>query len=204
MKNLNASISGIRPTAYWGALSSSLCINAAVFLSALNIQHLSSTPEGIYKASQPFALAILPVLAAVVSRRVQDVIAHFKLKHVLPGCRALQLAGLDPRINLKNLKKNGKVPPFGSKQNAWWYSEFYQKVKFTPEVVTAQRRYLLFRDLAFIQGVSTLAFVSASMLYGGPAWWGFLISLTTYILFVLSTRNRGKQFVQTAMAVKES
>lgn len=202
MKTNNSTTNLIRPASYWGTLSAIAAFNVFLLILSLNLDFKFDESTNVVAASRPFAFLILPVLASMFSRTAQDAIAHFRIKNILPGCRAVALASLDPRINLKKIKAGGRVPPQGIKQNAWWYTEFYQKVKILPEVVVAQRRYILFRDLAFFQGIALSIFALVSASQGGTAWWSLLVATILYGAFVLSTRNRGEQFVQIAMATE--
>lgn len=189
----------VRPISYWTFLLTFLGIDLVLLFWTVGINLSMDTDLKAIASTKPAGLLFIPILISIFSRPLQDKVAHFKVRCVLPGCRAIELAERDHRIDVKKLKNGERVPPRGPKQNAWWYDR-YKTVKHLPETLVAQQRYILFRDLAFMQAVSAGIIATACAVVGGTAE-GSLIAFGLYAMFVVATRNRGEQFVQTAMAV---
>jgi hypothetical protein len=189
----------IRPKSYWAIAGFVLSLNLFFAYEILGAESILRSDLSLATASRASWPILIVLLGAVFPRRIQDMLAHFRFENVLPACRALELAKADPRINEAKFKTLGKIPPKGERQNTWWYQEIYKAVKQLPEVVMTQKRYILMRDLAFMQAIATLFLASLSLIYGS-SYLFLVLALAMYAVFVSGTRNRGNRFVQTAMA----
>lgn len=140
-------------------------------------------------------------LFGLLSRNVKNRIVHLRFKNPLPGSQAFsRWIKEDPRINTIKLKeKIGKFPTSPKEQNLKWY-ELYQAVKCLPEVVAAQKKYILFRDqsllhffMFIIAGVFDVLASSSFILFG----------YFFFCFIVLSTiaKNYAVEFVKTTVAI---
>lgn len=192
----------LRPASYWFYVGLPVTIQLAALAQHITTHSafsLESTNAGI---TPPALVPVLVVgLLSMLPSRWKDSIAHFSLSDPLPGSEAFsRWAKKDPRINMEKFKGFGRIPKKGKAQNSEWYSKLYQPMKREPEVVSAHRKYLLFRDLAIIEA----AIIICSLIGGVTAPGSQLIigfSVALYAIFVLAAKNTGIRFVQTVMAI---
>lgn len=152
---------------------------------------------------------LLPVvvllLAALIPANMKAIVVYWRMKDTLPGHRAFTThAPADVRIDLESLRKNtGGFPSRPRDQNSAWY-RLYLKVAAEASVVDSHSSYLLFRDLASISLLLTVAAPAAL----------FLISASTatmvaaaafmfvqYILAAIAARNSGIRFVTNVLSI---
>lgn len=191
----------IRPAFYWVTLGSVLIINLFFALLMFGAEPTTIASYDFTALASHSGVSIVGfVMLCAFSRKFQDNIVHFRIRNVLPACSAMALAKSDPRVSTEKFKSLGRVPPKGDAQNTWWYDNIYQKVKNTPEVKAVQKKYLLVRDLAFLQFLALIVLITFAILTRGSINYVILAG-AMYGTFVLATQNIGERFVQTAMAV---
>lgn len=148
------------------------------------------------------------LLAGIVPSTFRDVLVFWKLKHALPGHRAFTvLAPSDPRIDLGKLKNRiGTIPHDPRKQNTTWYG-LYRSVQNEPAVSGTHRVFLLFRDLATISVLGSLAVLlgwALSMLTPLEASWAASLFIIQYLVFAIAARHVGCRLVTTVLALSAS
>jgi hypothetical protein len=156
--------------------------------------------------------ALLPIPALIISSLIsadaKAVLVFWRIKHPLPGSRAFSVhAPADHRIDLEQLKKHvGEFPVDERDQNAKWY-RLYKQVGSDPSVADSHKNYLLFRDIAAMSLILTLA-VPATMTFIGVSRAPILICagwfLCQYFVSAFSAKNTGIRFVQNVLAVHAS
>lgn len=192
----------IRPASYWTICSALILVHLAFFLKKNGIWFTSSDKVFNFGYQVVIPFGVLLMLCAV-PKGIRDSIAHFKIRNPLPGSEAFsRWSKEDERISLDGLKaKFGKLPTKKSKQqNAKWYA-IYQSVKRQPEIIAAQRKYILFRDLALIQACAATSWVFLASIFHPLFEYEWIILIATYGLFVMTVKNTSIRFVQTVMAV---
>jgi hypothetical protein len=195
----------VRPVSYWFYSCSFLIFHLmlALYLVPSFFSFSEELQNYSIKALAPFFIVLC---LSLIPRKVRECVSHFRLKDPLPGCRAFSIyAKDDHRISIETLRRAvGSFPRKGKEQNARWY-RLYMSKKTMPEVIAAQRKYLLFRDLAVIQAGLILAWFSIAILFGTTQIWiVFGINLILYGAFVIATNNSGGSFVQTVLAVSQT
>lgn len=193
----------VRPAPYWFFCVSLVAIHAALFLG---LNNLPSLIDNLTDSPVKAAISFLVLIGVnILPRPVRNSIAHFKLRHPLPSSEAFSRWGKsDHRISMDKIKtKIGTIPRSPDTQSKTWYSELYQKVKREQEVVEAQKKYLLFRDLAILQFGALLFWIGAGIVFAPVPLSMWAILLGGYVLLVVLTRNSGVNFVQQVMAVSQ-
>lgn len=156
--------------------------------------------------------ALLPIpsliLSSLISSHHKAVLVFWRLKHPLPGARAFSIhARADDRIDLDKLKENiGEFPVSEREQNSRWYS-LYRKVQAEPAVIESHRNYLLFRDIAAMSLILTLAVPATLYLLGNKfnllaVAWAFFAG--QWFITALSARAVGIDLVRNVLAIHAS
>lgn len=198
----------VRATYYWSIVTLAAVGNLWMTFSALGI---SVHPKDIVseasllstitspKTVAPVVIAFVFILLRfLIPQKLRLKIAHFKLRDPLPGCRAVTLAKSDARIDMNKFPAIPRSNASGETQNQWWYS-MYKTIKMQPEIVSAQRVYLLLRDLAVFQALMTTLFVVVWFVIGEfPI--ELAVSLIMYIVLATATNNSGTTFVRNVLA----
>jgi hypothetical protein len=182
----------------------------------LTVVLLFIVPELISKAGMTqLAIArglvtiMLPVIVLltvnVLSANTKAMLVYWKPFGVLPGSEAFtKYAPADLRIDMAALRKNvGVLPTDPREQNSKWY-KLYKMVENHTEVSSAQKDFLMYRDMAvmslplivlaplglYFVGVGTNAIGLCAGLF-----------LVQYILTAISGRHAGIRFVCNVLAV---
>ena len=159
------------------------------------------------------ALAITGVVVVwityLVPADIKHVLVFGRLKHSLPGHRFISLSEKDSRVSNSALER--VVPPLTQVrsdpawQNQFWYSEIYRPRKDLPEVASAQKSFLLYRDAATVATISLITvavgqqFLESFFIILDARGFGVIGIFTC--LFLLAANSAGKRFVTTAVAV---
>lgn len=170
-------------------------------VTAWNVEKLA-TRAGLATLMPVAAL----LLAALIPADVKATLVYWRIKDTLPGHRAFSKhAPSDSRIDLESLRKNvGAFPSEPREQNTVWY-RLYKKVASDAAVEGGHKGYLLFRDLAAISIVLTLAAPIGVYLFldGGirTALLAGVLMLVQYLLAAIAARNSGVRFVTNVLAI---
>jgi hypothetical protein len=208
MKNAGRSLKSLN-FAWHVGLASADAIVLAIFVAPELITSATTTQLGLYRA---ISTAVLPIvvllLMNVLSSNVKAMLVYWKPYGWLPGCEAFTKYGLhDPRVDMTQLKKN--VDGWSDEpkeQNAKWY-KLYKQVETIPEVVYAQKDFLMYRDMAVLSlplvviAPLGLHFVDANT---KALWLGASLFIVQYILTAISAQNAGKRFVCNVLAIHSS
>lgn len=166
----------------------------------------TATQLGAYRA---MAAVLLPVLILLITNILPSgakaSLVYWKLRDVLPGSNAFTQHGpSDPRVDMARLKKNtGALPSDPKEQNAKWY-RLYKLVEDRVEVMSAQRDFLLYRDVA---AMSLLLMVLGPPVMHFAGNEGFAVTgaavlfLVQYLAASVSARHAGIRFVCTVLAL---
>lgn len=131
------------------ALYISFLINGELsFLSILTDLKKLRMNDGIAMIMMP---VLVLVLSGIAPSSTKEILVFWRIKHVLPGCRAFsKLALSDDRIDIELLQqKFGKLPSDPREQNSAWY-KLFKRYSGAISVENAHKQYLLSRDLSTI------------------------------------------------------
>lgn len=154
-------------------------------------------------------MAVLPVMVLILSSLVppatKATLVYFRLNYTLPGHRAFtKHAPDDSRIDMDLLKKNvGALPTDPREQNSTWY-KLYKKVEADGAVVDAHKSYLLFRDMASMSALLSIAVPIALYLAdisGRSVGQVFALFAIQYLLTALAAAQSGIRFVKNVLAI---
>ena len=166
----------------------------------------TATQLGTYRAMASVLLPVLILLLTnILPSGAKASLVYWKLRDVLPGANAFTRHGpRDPRVDMVRLKKNvGTLPADPKEQNAKWY-RLYKLVEARVEVMSAQRDFLLYRDIA---SMSLLLMVLGPVVMHFAGNGGFAVSsaaglfLVQYLAASVSARHAGIRFVCTVLAL---
>lgn len=156
--------------------------------------------------------ALLPIpsliLSSIISSEHKAILVFWRIKHPLPGARAFSIhARADDRIDLVKLKENvGEFPVSEREQNSRWYT-LYRKVQAEPSVIESHKDYLLFRDIAAMSLILTIAVPVGLYLLDIK----FKVLAMSAVFFVgqwfvttLSARVAGVRLVRNVLAIHAS
>lgn len=188
------------------ALVTADAIVLAIFIAPELIASATVTQMGLFRA---LGAAILPVLVLlllnVMSSAVKAMLVYWRPYGWLPGCEAFTKYGpADQRIDMAQLKKNaGGWSEDPKEQNAKWF-KLYKLVEAQPEVASAQKDFLMYRDMAAF--TLPLIVIATLALYFSDAqvnaiWGAFLLLVVQYLLTAISAANAGKRFVTNVLAL---
>lgn len=150
---------------------------------------------------------LLLLLTALLPPDIKASLAFWRVRHALPGHRAFSLyLGGDARIDAAALERRiGPFPSEPAAQNAEWY-RVYRLHRNDEAVLDANRRFLLFRDLATVSLLLAVAVPIALKLTGwevamGPSGAMFAVQ---YLLSAVAAQQAGIRFVRTVLAIESA
>lgn len=150
---------------------------------------------------------LLLLLTALLSPDIKASLTFWRTRYALPGHRAFSryLQG-DARIDAVALERRiGPFPVAPAAQNAEWY-RIYRQHRNDDAVLDANRRFLLFRDLATVSLLLAVGVPAALKLTGweiamGPAGAVFVVQ---YLLSAVAAQQAGIRFVRTVLAIESA
>jgi hypothetical protein len=150
---------------------------------------------------------ILFVLNGLLAPDLKAIIVFWKLKNVLPGCRAFSKLGRkDFRVDMNKLVvNNGQLPSDSKTQNELWY-RLYKINKDDLAIQLSHGKFLLGRDLTSMSFLF-LIFVGLPFLIIGKVPFNFIyffFLLIIYLILMIVARNHGNRFVTNVLAVESS
>jgi hypothetical protein len=149
------------------------------------------------------------LLNGLPSSEIKAALVFWRWPHPEPGHRAFsKLAQGDSRIDLSRLQLavGGAFPTEARDQNGAWM-RLYTAHESTPSVRTNHGEWLLFRDLAWLSFLTTMAGGMGAIVLTGASKTSLTYALASACLFLLCTlvaRNHGNRFVRTVMACAAS
>jgi hypothetical protein len=153
------------------------------------------------------APAAILLLGSLMSADLKSAIVFWRVKDVLPGHRAFsKYMALDVRINIEKLKSRlGELPETPESQQAEWY-RIYRLHHQEPAVIDANKRFLLFRDLASVSAlvamiIPAIFWVTAQYEVIRPAAVVFAIQ---YVLGAIAAQLAGIRLVKTVLAIESA
>lgn len=164
------------------------------------------TQAGIGRILTTMIMPVVVLLIVnVLPHDVKSMLVYWKPLGVLPGFEAFSKYGpRDPRTDMVALKKNvGALPTEPTEQNAKWY-KLYKMIPNEPEVLEAQKMFLLYRDMAVL---------SLPLVVLVPLWLNFVgvtnsalalvagLFVIQYLLTAFSARWSGIRFVCNVLAI---
>ncbi|MEZ0183135.1 hypothetical protein AB9T89_12890 [Flavobacterium oncorhynchi] len=150
---------------------------------------------------------ILFAINGLLSPDLKVIIVFWKLKNVLPGCRAFsELAQKDFRVDVNKLIiSHGQLPTAAKTQNELWY-KLYKLNKDDLVIQISHGKFLLGRDLTSMSFLF-LIFVGLPFLIVGKFpinFIYFLVLVFLYLILMIVTRNHGNRFVTNVLALESS
>ncbi|MCR6496304.1 hypothetical protein LJB71_08775 [Thermomonas sp. S9] len=149
----------------------------------------------------------LLLLTSLLSADIKAALVFWRPRHALPGHQAFSKhVHSDTRIDVVALEQRvGPFPVDPAEQQAKWY-KLYRAHKDDNAVLDANRRYLLFRDLATVSAFSALGVPVALKLTGfavaaAPA--GAVFALQ-YILAAVAAQQAGIRLIKTVLAIEST
>lgn len=150
---------------------------------------------------------LLLLLSALFSPDLKASLIFWRVRHALPGHRAFtRYVDGDARIDVAALEQRiGAFPTAPVAQNAEWY-RIYRLHRNDDAVLDANRRFLLFRDLATVSLLLAVGVPIALKLAGlgiaiGPAGAVFVVQ---YLLSSIAAQQAGIRFVRTVLAIESA
>lgn len=181
-------------------------IVVVVFVIPELVSTASMTQLGIARGLSAIALPVIVLLFVnVLSANVKATLVYWKPLGVLPGSEAFTTYGpADPRIDMIALKKNvGVLPTEPKAQNSKRY-KLYKMVENQTEVSSAQKDFLMYRDMA-VMSLFLIFIVPMSLYFVGVGtnalWFCAGLFLIQYVLTAISARHAGIRFVCNVLAV---
>jgi hypothetical protein len=155
------------------------------------------------------AVVVLPVVVLLIGNvlpaNTKAMLVYWRPLGVLPGAESFTKYGpSDPRIDMVALKKNvGVLPTDAREQNSKWY-KLYKMVENQTEVSSAQKDFLMYRDMA-VMSLPLMVLVPLGLYFMGVHANGLWICaglfLVQYILTAISARHAGIRFVCNVLAI---
>lgn len=149
----------------------------------------------------------LLLLNALLSPDLKAALVFWRPRHALPGHRAFsKYAKGDPRIDVAALLgRLGDFPAEPVAQNVLWY-RLYRHHREDASVLDANRRFLLFRDLA------TLSFLLAIVVPIVMKWLGMgatvapaaAVFAVQYLIALVAAQQAGIRLVRTVLAIEST
>lgn len=180
-----------------------------LFASQAPVTELASA-QSLARRAVLVSLLTVPalLLSSLLSSNFKAVLVFWRWRHPLPGARAFSVhAPADPRIALDRLRKNvGEFPQDPREQNSRWYA-LYREVQAEASVCDSHGQYLLFRDLAGVSLLLTLAVPLALLAMAGAT--GIVLGtaaffLGQYLLAAQAGRVAGVRMVRNVLALHAS
>lgn len=202
------SLKGRNVLLIWAVLACDAAIIISIaFPSVFEAATISSL--GIARlASATIAPVIVFFLSSLIPSDIKAVLVFWRLTDALPGHRAFSVyATKDPRIDLGKLKANiGAFPDTARNQNSMWYS-LYRKIQGDVIVATANRQFLLFRDIAAISILLTILVPEVLWALDSSGLHIVYVEglfVAQYIAAMIAARNHGIRLVTNVLAVHSS
>ncbi|MBW8191830.1 hypothetical protein K0504_12360 [Neiella marina] len=160
------------------------------------------------------ATVVLVMLADVLPQSLKHKLVFLRLWHELPGYRCHQLCFSDARLDREELV-DAWPHVFGnevekSDRNRLWYKHIYKDVMEKPQVRSAHKRFLLYRDSC----AGTLVVLLTLILWTTTGLdvphlgllhpWAISIQGGFLMLLLLSAQSNGKRMVVNATVTKLS
>lgn len=193
------------------ALLTVFAANAAVFVTLVTsrVFALPILDQALQKAqyATPGALALVAcgVLNELISPDMKARLVWWRWRNPMPGTRAFtELGPKDSRIDMARLgEKHGPLPSDPAKQNSFWYSNLYNKVKNEALILSIHKSFLFNRDYASFSCVVLFTLVPIAIYYVGwtrecAAYAG--AAILQYLITRQAASNRGDRLVTTVMA----
>nr|WP_295075130.1 hypothetical protein [uncultured Roseateles sp.] len=188
------------------ALATADAILLGLFVAPEVLTSATATQLGLFRA---LSAALMPVLVLLLlnllSSNAKAMLVFWKPLGVLPGCEAFTRHGpADPRVDMAQLKKNvGALPTDPKEQNSKWY-KLYKQIESRTEVMSAQKDFLMYRDMAVLS--LPLALLTPVALWGAGVgasgiWGAAGLFVAQYLLTRVSARHAAERFVCTVLAV---
>jgi hypothetical protein len=150
---------------------------------------------------------LLLLLSALFSPNFKASLVFWRVQHALPGHFAFShYVNDDTRIDVAALRR--RIDPFPSDpaaQNSAWY-RIYRLHRNDEAVLDANRRFLLFRDLATISALLAIGVPTILKLAG----WGIAVAPTgavfavQYLLSAIAAQQAGIRLVRTVLAIESA
>jgi hypothetical protein len=160
-------------------------------------------------AARAAVALLLPVvvllLSGLLSHGIKASLVYWRIADALPAHEAFSKHGpRDARIDLAALENNiGKFPSIPSEQNRLWF-KLYKAVEAQPAVAEAQKKYLLYRDMAAISFL-LLMVVPSGLYFNGAVfsavWTVAGIFALQYVIAAVAARHSGIRFVTNVLAI---
>lgn len=188
-------------------LAAYLCGHVAVFLVVAG-RDPAPVLQLDWKTGGTLAVLTM-VVSFVVSEALSDNakarLVFWRWHNPLPGCAAFsQYMHEDDRIDPVVLQSRlGTLPTDPAQQNSVWYRSIYKPHRDVPSVVQAHGRYLMFRDMATMSVVVSLAALMVVLALPVPPVWkaGYgAVLVLQHALINLSAVNLGVRLVKNALA----
>jgi hypothetical protein len=153
---------------------------------------------------------IAGIASWVVPRKLKETLVFWRVGvRCMPSSRAFsEIAPADPRIDIDRLRaRMGDFPVSPSEQSARWYS-LYRKHQKEAAVEDANLAYLLYRDVASLVPIISLAAIIVGLwvtLPARPNWIGVIVILALeFLLTSVAARNAGIRLVANVLAIEAS
>jgi hypothetical protein len=169
------------------------------------IAAVSLTQLTAARATMALLLPVAVLLpSGLLPHGIKASLVYWKLTDALPAHQAfMKHAPHDACIDMAALQKNvGDFPTVPAEQNRFWF-KLYKAVETDPAIVEAQKKYLLYRDMAAI--LFLLLIVAPACLYLNDSA-SFAVSTVAgilalqYLIAALSARHSGIRFVTNVLA----
>ncbi|MDE9518111.1 hypothetical protein KKJ17_10270 [Xenorhabdus bovienii] len=154
------------------------------------------------------ASVISLLLVNIIPLNLKHIIVFWRIKHVLPGNRVVELCQKDERLNMEDLQREWpdlflhNMPE--QDRNPFWYKKIYKKSEPSFQVIDAHKNFLLFRDLcsAALVMFFCAGFLKIIEINGLYIKWSVLVFLFGMsFLFSIISRYYGNRMVTSAVAV---
>lgn len=191
-------------------LSAFVAFDVAILIAVLapQLRLISTEPEVVARAaSSLLAPPVLLLLSSLIPNQLKASLVFWRARFALPGHRAFSHhAHADPRIDpAKLLARISPYPVEAREQNSAWY-RIYRAHRDDDAVLDANRRFLLFRDLAVVSlllavllpfGIWALGLRSAVL----PT---LIVFIAQYVLSAIAARQAGIRLVTSVLAIEST
>jgi hypothetical protein len=192
-------------TSLWMLLSFNVLMLMIVFF-AENFKNIETNYQSfinIRLGGIVIAPLVIFILNGIISSNQKASLIFFRLKDILPGCRAFsEHAPSDYRIDITKLsEKYGELPSSGKEQNVLWY-KIYKTHSNNPAILKSHKDFLLARDLTSLSFLFLIVLGLPSLFFATITfkWVYFLILLVQYFILLILARNHGYRFVVNVLA----
>ncbi|WP_329893914.1 hypothetical protein [Stenotrophomonas sp. SMYL20] len=191
-------------------LSAFIAFDVAILCAVLapQLRLIATEPEVVARAaSSLLAPPALLLLSSLIPGHVKASLVFWRGKFALPGHRAFSHhAHRDPRIDTAKL--NARVSPYPIdelEQNSTWY-RIYRAHRDDAAVLDANRRFLLFRDLAVVSILMAILLPVGlwAMGLGLAVTPTLVVFLAQYALSAVAASQAGVRLVTTVLAIEST